>query len=75
MGGGGGGGDVLAGGGLKIKIAWGRESYISSGIWGGDEGSDVFHWILLSIKDPPPHIPNDTANNNQIFKKNKKVAK
>ena len=78
---GGGGGGYIRGvgiffggvlGGLKIKIPWGRGgSYISSGIWGGGGGSDVFHWFLHSLKvkasggqaPQTPHIPNDTANN------------
>ena len=35
---------------MKIKIPWGRGSYVSSGIGGGGGGSDVFYWFLFTLK-------------------------
>ena len=58
------------GGGVKTKSPWGKGGHIFHQVFGRGAGSDVFHWLLLSLKvkvaPPPqqtPNIPNDTANN------------
>ena len=75
-------GDVL-GGGVKIKIPWGRgvKYFIRYLEGGGGGGSDVLHWFLLSLKvkasgfqAPRPSISKMMLPTISNIKNKKKVA-